>query len=656
MKKILLILFFLVSLSQSVLAATYYVDDSASDDTGDGSTGSPKKYIKSGIGLMSANDTLTIRDGTYTGDDNCLYFYTGIPNGTSGNYTTIKAENDFGVIIDGENTRPTWYVGNSSGLSYIRFEGMIFRNSTKNAFMISDPNSHHVKVLRCAAYNAGPGDSFNFASVGTYHLFEDCFAWGRGRYKFCCGSTYVILRRCVARYDYHDPINGVDGNSTPKACFAFYQHENCYMQNCIAIDSLYTPSSLSDPETRAFQSANGSTAVTIDSSIAINIDGRGILWESTNPDSAIKNTVVIDTDYDGILPVYLAENHPVTIDHVTVMTKNDPYGMSDGITTWSEVTSGGMYVTNSIIQGLGDDGIRNATSSNYNSLYDNADDYDGISAGADDLCADNANAIDALDGTPGNGTSSLKYILKIEDSSDLDRVASDSGDIGATILYRLGAPETVYDEEGWNTLQVGESGKLWPWPNEDTIRSLMKSYSDYSINGDRGFCADGISLDGVSPLTLTRYIWEYLGNEIPGDIYTDETAPTVSSASLATDGETYTINCSENMQAGAGGEGGLVATGSVTGAVNLTVTDITGSIITATGESMIDQGETITIAYTQPTNGLQDTADTPNDMANFSGESVYNGSLQGGAAIRGSMTGGGSGYMTGGGSGSIGAN
>jgi len=59
---------------------------------------------------------------------------------------------------------------------------------------------------------------------------------------------------------------------------------------------------------------------------------------------------------------------------------------------------------------------------------------------------------------------------------------------------------------------------MWPFPNEDLIKAKMKAYSftdsNGAVSGKRGFCADGKQLDGVSDITLTSYIWEYLGNTL----------------------------------------------------------------------------------------------------------------------------------------------
>jgi len=45
----------------------------------------------------------------------------------------------------------------------------------------------------------------------------------------------------------------------------------------------------------------------------------------------------------------------------------------------------------------------------------------------------------------------------------------------------------------------------------------MRTYNAGSMNAKRGFAGDGNGLYGGS-ITLTSYIWEYLGNPCPSDI------------------------------------------------------------------------------------------------------------------------------------------
>jgi MYXO-CTERM domain-containing protein len=69
----------------------------------------------------------------------------------------------------------------------------------------------------------------------------------------------------------------------------------------------------------------------------------------------------------------------------------------------------------------------------------------------------------------------------------------------------------------------------------------MASYTGPGGVGARGF-ATGTSRDG-SPQTLTKYIWEYLGNPIPDEVYARLPTPDLAGApsvdlAMATDGAT----------------------------------------------------------------------------------------------------------------------
>ena len=186
-------------------------------------------------------------------------------------------------------------------------------------------------------------------------------------------------------------------------------------------------------------------------------------------------------------------------------------------------------VSDSILYSITGDALFDAGTdftSDYNSFYGNGVDYYNVTDGDHDLCAANSNAIDPIDGIPGCGKTSLKYLIQIEDNSDLSGAASDSGDIGATMLKQYGKSETLWGTTGYNLLQDGTSGQadvdLWPFPNEDIIKEKMAAYSydSGSLTGARGFCADTANpRTDTGKITLTSYIWEYLGNEIPDSIY-----------------------------------------------------------------------------------------------------------------------------------------
>ena len=125
----------------------------------------------------------------------------------------------------------------------------------------------------------------------------------------------------------------------------------------------------------------------------------------------------------------------------------------------------------------------------------------------------------------------------ISGSAAMCGVGQSGSNIGANLIYQQGKAGTIWGDTGYNLPQDGTNGQatalMWPFPNEDVIKARMAAYnnSTYSVNGARGFAAPGNDQWG-QPLTLTRYIWQYLGNKIPDDIYgglSDTTPPAAPS-------------------------------------------------------------------------------------------------------------------------------
>lgn len=108
----------------------------------------------------------------------------------------------------------------------------------------------------------------------------------------------------------------------------------------------------------------------------------------------------------------------------------------------------------------------------------------------------------------------------------------------------------------------------------------------------------------------------------------DETAPTISSASVPTAGDNIAVQMDEPMQVGAGGSGGWTIS---LGGVSVTTAAVDGTddtIVNLTPSRTLTSADTFTIGYTQPGDGFQDQADTPNDLATLSGQAVTNNSTQ----------------------------
>lgn len=104
----------------------------------------------------------------------------------------------------------------------------------------------------------------------------------------------------------------------------------------------------------------------------------------------------------------------------------------------------------------------------------------------------------------------------------------------------------------------------------------------------------------------------------------DATAPTLLSATIASNGTTLTLGFSEPVDTTINTGFTLTPSGE---AVTLTYASGSGSnSLVYTVSRAIQQEETATISYVQPGNGIEDAAD--NDLASFSGSAVTNNSTQ----------------------------
>lgn len=491
----------LLSLSYQsyVYAATYYVDGSMTDDSGNGTSwADAKKYITSGIGIMTGGDTLIIRDGVYTGNSNIL---SSAPSGSAGNYTKIYAETDWGVTISGTSVRPCTL----DSKSYIEIKGFKFKATPSPDVYIL--NSNHIKIIRCCSDSAGGTSAHFLASNSTYLLFEECYAWGECRYPFQVNagggsSQYIVYRRCVVRWDRAN-------TDQPLACFANYDQSYIYYQNCIAIDGVDINNYGTSHVYRGmcgFKTPNGGSYTKYDGCIVLNIEGPGFYFEDSPVENiAINNSVVWDLHEEDPTTTYKPVqyirarpgNGPLTVTGCT-------FGVTDG-TLGARFEPSNDTINNTIIYGTtlgaGNYSIYNGVTEDYNCFYNNT-------GGRNKSGGVGANSVTDIDPI----VSGLKYLVRIESGSSLATLGESGSQIGAQIIKKIGVSGTLYGDSDWNTLT---SDNLWPFPNEDEMRSDMRTDSA------RGFCADG--------KTLTKYIWEYMGNTIPANIYTDTSAPSTIS-------------------------------------------------------------------------------------------------------------------------------
>jgi len=547
MKKLLIIfLLYAINLyATNAYPATLWVNPAGSATSPYETKAKGLTTIAAGVAAMSGGDTLYITDGTYTDEP-----ISEPPSGTAEAYTFIYAENDWGVILNDMSSGSHMYLDSTN---YLHVQGFKM-HGTGNDCQV---NGDYVKIIRCSS-DGKPGiqdPGFAFQAAGNYILFEECYAYGGGRYPMRTSSStgqYIIFRRCVVRFDFYSD-NG-PATQEPYAAFANYDKPNVYFQNCIAIDGLDIRANDSTYDgLKAFFTPNGANQTSFIGCIALNHEGGFYMEDSPVTNILLSNCISWDiknnrypAGYSDGYPknnVYARPGDgPVTVDNCTIGV-----GTVFGYNARADLATDNL--TDSIIYNITNSGNAvdaGLTTEDYNCYYGNDGNYSGTE-GANDLCSENENAIDPL-------TNGLLYLTRIEAGSTLKTAGSDSGQIGAEIMYQHGTAGTLYDEAGWNTLTAVA---LWPFPNEAEMRTDMKAVSHAAeslwddadanidsdnpvISGDRGFCVDG--------KTLTGYIWEYLGNTIPAEIYgggTDTDAPAdVSDLSAASGASVGTIDLS----------------------------------------------------------------------------------------------------------------
>lgn len=591
--KFIKIIFLWLFLSPSIFAATYYIAATGGDDGNDGlSSGAPIATFTHAYTHLTAGDTLILLDGTYSSS------LAPTISGTEGNPITFQAQNRGQAIIKPSSNANAILVYSTAAAvrGYLTFDGLIARSTGEYSAIrvASDDNVNesqmvnNIIIKNTGAYGSAQETNtvvFDIGNNARDCLFEDVWAYGRGRKAMqVFGSLRITVRRAVLRYDYWEGDSYKPND--PRGVFSGYNTQYSVFENIIALDSAPTPPGYTADRSNFTSSGNDNTALVSGSSHntyrgLLGLNGYGNNLEinggSGNPNhsNTFKDLIGWGSQYYGI---NFQGNDDGSIVTYSTMGRN-------GLTGFRMDPYPSQPITDAVIENnLSYDNGGYGYYYNVNEISSFANNS-GISNSDADLEASYAPTID--------------YIVQPTMVSGHER--------GATMYYRY--------VDGTLT-----ETKLWPWPNEDLIKDNMCNATDLAeshrvssngTNWEPGWCA--------SEDTLTKYIWEYLGNEIPADIYTDETAPTASSASILADGTRVRLVASENVQFGAGGTGGGALTGCSGGATTLGTPSANGSYVEwPITNRTVYKGETsCVLAYTQPTDGLQDTAATPNDMATF---------------------------------------
>ena len=455
---------------------------------------------------MSGGDTVMIADGDWSATAKMSIIHPYLPDaGSAEAYTTVQAETDWAVRL------PNIY-DSGVGRSYIVVRGIVFDGRANATYLTERAHVvlpwHHAKFIRCG-FLAGRvvGNNhccgFGASASGQNHdnLMEECIAWGGGRYVYY--EKYGlnnIFRRCVARHDVHLPLGTTDQDAGQIFNFRSYSSSGSVYQNCISIDSdriqYYNGGALQNEAGGYWVGDQYSTDGNIisgcislkDVHLPFYLAGAG------SGTTVVSNCSVIDTPvagYTTLSAVVLKSDVNVTVNNMLGI--DSPYAGQDG---FYGKNAGSLVTKSSILKNINEYCVFSLANSYLN--------YHTVGAGV----------------PTGTGTTSydpeqngLLYPVRIEAGSALATAGEGGGVCGPTILKKIGTSGTLYGETGWNTITDDD---LWPYPNEHAIKTLM-STTVAGVSGEYGFCT-GTSMDG-SAQTLTKYVWEYLGNQIPADIY-----------------------------------------------------------------------------------------------------------------------------------------
>ncbi len=489
-------------------AATYYVATTGSDSSADGSASRPFKTIGAGLRRMASGDTLVVKPGVYQDKGNFINpRINSVPSGSPGKYTTIMAETPYTVRI--KNTAALDYNDNLVLLdgSYVKVDGFVFEQvNTQYPPTTGVMSGHHNKIIRTLYKRVGVTENYGgwFWMGGSDNLLEDCAGVGSARYGFAVGgptdsAQRLIIRRCVGRVDY-------SVSTQPKATFNVYGNDNgntnvrdILLQNCIAVDGRKGPTT-GDVTYGAFYFPKNPLNVTLQGAISLNVESEyadffvkellgdnikmvnSVAWGAGAPSGFRANGVSTSTSFG--------------LDHVTIGGHASAYYNKDAANT--RILTNSLFMNNAALADGNDAGW--STVSN-NGFYPTSQ-MRGL------------NPIAAT-------SSTLKYIVRPETGSVLSGKATDGGDVGATIVKRYGKSGALWGEEGYDQLTAEP---LWPWPYESHIKTIFAEANPPpagavpSTNDTaRGFAS---ATDAYGkPQTLTRYVWQYLGNPIPADVY-----------------------------------------------------------------------------------------------------------------------------------------
>lgn len=484
----------------NALSATYYLSVSGSNSANGTSPGTPWKTFQKAFTTMAGGDELILLDGTYSeaaGTGYISYLGTGSgqpPSGTGRTgFTTVRALNPGKVTVVGE-----LFIGRSTRKdSYIKIQGITFEGGGQLY------NTSYNYIKDCGFHDTSNGESVfgigtnDHTNGNSFNLIEDVWIWGNTRLIAAnYMADYNVWRRVVVRGDGCSTAN-CSGSGNPNVGFTVYNSINVSVQNMLIVDRILVGTGNNYANFASAQHSPGSSLGPAEWLGCISLKSPDSGWyleaDSANPNAVkIVNSIAWDSAGGGF-------NFSMTTSGLIV--ENSTAGVSRSGSGFRIVKFTSGTVRNNISYESSLWGFNSIVMPTYTDTYLASGGLYNQTTPSVGVRTTNPLA----DGTPA----SIKYLPRIETGSALNGTGYAGGNYGASVLFRYGSDGAFFAETGYNTLS---STDLWPWPNEARIKTEM------SASSTRGFCAPGNNPATGNPITLTSYVWEYLGNPIPSGV------------------------------------------------------------------------------------------------------------------------------------------
>lgn len=455
-------------------AGAKWVATTGNDTTGDGTQGNPYLTIIKAIQNIVGGGTVIVKDGTYTGETTNWISSNRvtIPSGSAGNFTTIRAENRFGVRINYPS--PSTVYGDAPVLlgpstSYVWVDGFVVNatytastgdgNDTGNF----DDSGLHNRITRWASRKVSCDQYGGHLTTGgkdSYSVIADGFMFGSYRYGLQMGTGggstpagKVVIQRVVA----YSPFGPV---FEPTASFSFYgSNDTAYalcrdvlFANCYEIDSPHLP-------WKTGQNAE---------------DLKWGAWYHPKSCRNIRHVGCGVLNGGAEFGAFRTDNYGGAGDQLANFLDCFVIGFNNGsnasATGISKASNGTLDITNCTVS--------------------------GAPGGA-------------FPASGWTGTNNL--------TSGISNPVTRVGAAGANQRYAVGFLKE-YDEAGYDVIDT--SLKLWPWPYESIAASLFaETITKVAQDVPTGVAQSanpfaGTSLGGQAQ-TFTRRVWESMGTQIP---------------------------------------------------------------------------------------------------------------------------------------------